>query len=97
MKRYFVTEIHRASDANVMERDLVEWAERIYENVLVSEAGLAVIVRKISEQQDRILAEKPRRRPVRISAGINEFVMGHAYVTIGSSQMNLQLVQGEVL
>ena len=97
MKRYFVTDIHRASDANVMERDLVSWAERIYSHVLVSEAGIAVIVRKISEQQDRILAEKPRRQKVRISAGINEYYMGHAYVTIGSSQMNLQLVQGEVM
>lgn len=97
MKRYFVTDIHRAADAGVMERDLVSWASRIYNHVLVTEAGIAVIVRKISEEQDRIIAEKPRRQRVRVDAGINEYYPGHAYVAIGSSQMNLQLVQGEVL
>jgi hypothetical protein len=80
-----------------MERDLVDWAARIYSHVLVTEAGIAVIVRKISEEQDRIIAEKPRRQRVRVDAGINEYYPGHAYVAIGSSQMNLQLVQGEVL
>ena len=96
MKRYFVTDIHRSSDAGVMERDLVSYADRIYKHVLVTEAGIAVIVRKIIEQQDRIIAEKPRRQKVRVEAGINEYYMGHAYVTIGTSQMNLQLVQGEI-
>ena len=96
MKRYFVTDIHRAPDAGAMERDLAEWASRIYRYVLVSEAGIAVIVRKISEQQDRLIAEKPRRQRVRIEAGINEYVQGHAYVLIGTSQMNLTLVQGEI-
>ncbi len=96
MKRYFVTDIHRASDAGAMERDLVSWANRIYRNVIVSEAGIAVIVRKISEEQDRIIAEKPRRQKVRVEAGINEYYMGHAYIVIGASQVNMQLVQGEV-
>ena len=96
MKRYFVTDIHRAPDAGAMERDLVSWANRIYSHVLVTEAGIAVIARKILEQQDLILAEKPRRQKVRVEAGINEYYMGHAYIVIGTSQINMQLVQGEV-
>ena len=97
MKRYFVTDIHRASDAGVMERDLVDYARRIYEHVLVSEEGFEVIVEHIEKEQRRILSERPRRQRVIISYGVSDFVPGHAYITIGSSQMNLTLVQGEVL
>ena len=97
MKRYFVTDIHQASDAGVMERDLVDYARKIYLNVLVNEDRIDNIVEHILKHQNVILALKPRRSRCLVQSGINEFVSGHAYITIGSSQMNLTLVQGEVL
>ena len=97
MKRYFVTDIHRASDAGVMERDLVDYARKIYLNVLVNEDRIDHIVEHILKHQNVILALKPRRSRCLVSSGINDFVAGHAYITIGSSQMNLTLVQGEVM
>lgn len=96
MKRYFVTDIHRASDAVIMERDLVEWARKIYTNVLVTEDKIHIIAQKICGEQARILAEKPRRQQVPVSWGENPVVFGHVWITIGSSQMNLVLVQGEI-
>lgn len=96
MKRYFVTDIHRASDAGAMERDLVEWARKIYMNVLVTEDKIHIIAQKICGEQARILAEKPRRAKVPVSWGENPVVFGHVWITIGSSQMNLTLVQGEI-
>lgn len=96
MKRYFITDIHRASDAGVMERDLVDFARRIYTNVLVTEDKIHVIAGKLAEHQQHILASKPRRQPVNINWGENPVVFGHAYITIGASQMSLVLVQGEI-
>lgn len=96
MKRYFVTDIHRAPDAGAMERDLVEWARRIYTNVLVTEDKIHVIAQKILDEQARLLAEKPRRRPVSVSWGENPVIFGHEWLTIGNSQMNLTLVLGEI-
>ena len=96
MKRYFVTDIHRAPDAGAMERDLVEWARKIYTNVLVTEDKIHVIAGKLAEHQQHILASKPRRQPVNIDWGENPVVFGHVWITIGSSQMNLTLVQGEI-
>ena len=96
MKRYFVTDIHRAPDAGAMERDLVDWAGRIYTNVLVTEDKIHVIAQKICNEQKRILAEKPRRSQVLVDWGENPVVFGHVWITIGSSQMNLTLVQGEI-
>ena len=97
MRRYFVIDIHRASDACAMERELVEWARSIYMNVLVKEDSIYKIAVKVSNEQLRILNEKPRRQPVLVDWGINELVNGHAYVRIGTSQISLALVQGEVL
>ena len=96
MRRYFVTDIHRSSDAGAMERDLVEWARRIYTNVLVTEDKIHIIAQKLYGEQVRLLAEKPRRQPVDIDWGENPVVFGHVWITIGSSQMNLTLVQGEI-
>ena len=96
MKRYFITDIHRASDAGAMERDLVEWARRIYTNVLVTEDKIHIIAQKICGEQARLLAEKPRRQQVRVDWGENPVVFGHAYITIGASQISLVLVQGEI-
>ena len=96
MKRYFVTDIHRAPDAGAMERDLVDWARKIYTSVLVTEDKIHVIAGKLAEHQQHILASKPRRHPVNIDWGENPVVFGHVWITIGSSQMNLTLVQGEI-
>ena len=97
MKKYFVTDIHRSSDAWAMEKDLVEWARKIYTDVLVSEDKIHAIAQKICAEQARILAAKPRRQEIPVSWGESPVVFGHAYITIGSSQINLRLVQGEVL
>ena len=97
MKRYFVTDIHRASDAGAMEKDLVSYAERSYLHIILSEEAIAYIADSIDREQNRILAEKPRRRSVSVTYGVSDYVPGHAYVTIGSSQMNMQLVMGEAL
>ena len=79
-----------------MERDLVDFARRIYTNVLVTEDKIHVIAQKICNEQKRIIAEKPRRSQVLVDWGENPVVFGHVWITIGSSQMNLTLVQGEI-
>jgi hypothetical protein len=79
-----------------MERDLVEWARKIYTNVLLTEDKIHIIAQKICAEQARILAEKPRRQQVLVDWGENPVVFGHAFITIGSSQMNLTLVLGEI-
>ena len=95
MRRYFVTDFYKAPDAGAMERDLVIWASRIYKNVLVRDEFLPVVVDRINREQDRLLAEKPRRRKVGVSFTENHIRPG-AWVHIGSSTINLALVLGEV-
>ena len=96
MKRYFVIDIHRAADATAMERDLVDYASRIYKHVIVRDGSIHVITDKLRLEQDRLIAEKPRRKAIRISMTVDHMI-GHAWVEIGTSTMNLTLVQGEVL
>ena len=95
MRRYFVTDFSKAPDAGAMERDLVIWASRIYKNVLVRDEFLPVVVDRINREQDRLLAEKPRRRKVGVGFSENHLRPG-AWVHIGSSTINLALVLGEV-
>ena len=95
MKRYFVTDIHRAPDAGAMERDLVDYASRIYKHVIVKDGRIHVITDKLRQEQDRIMAEKPRRKAVSVYLTVDH-MLGHAWVTIGTSTMNLVLVQGEI-
>ena len=95
MKRYFVTSINRSPDAGVMEQDICSLAKRIYTNVIVDADKLHKIVDYLKLQQDIILAQKPRRKPVSIGFTENHIVPG-AMVNIGSSAINLVLVQGEI-
>jgi hypothetical protein len=96
MKRYFVTDIHRAADAGSMEQDICSLAKRIYLHVLVEDSKICKMVDYLKLQQDIILAQHPRRKAVTIGFTENHIVPG-AWVTIGTSTMNLVLVQGEVL
>lgn len=95
MRRYFISGIHKASDAGVMERDLCDYARRIYLNVIASEDGIIKIVEHIKREQDRIIAEKPRRNAVSVGFTVNTIVPG-AWISIGTSTMSLTLVQGEI-
>ena len=51
--------------------------------------------KELSAEQERLLAEKPRRRKVSVSFTENHIRPG-AWVHIGSSTINLALVLGEV-
>ena len=95
MKRYFVTSVYKAADAGVMEQDICSLAKRIYTNVIVDSDKIHKIVDYLKLQQDIIIAQKPRRKPVSIGFTENHIVPG-AWVNIGSSTINLVLVQGEI-
>ena len=95
MKRYFVTDIHRASDAGSMEQDLCSIAKRIYLHVLVDSEKLYKMTDYLKLQQDIILAQHPRRKAVSIGFTENHIVPG-AWVNIGTSTIHLVLVQGEI-
>ena len=95
MKRYFVTSINRSPDAGVMERDLCDIARRIYTNVIVHEDSISRITNYLKLQQDVIIAQKPRRKPVSIGFVHNDITQC-AWVEIGTSNIHLTLVQGEV-
>lgn len=95
MKRYFVTSINRSPDAGVMERDLCDIARRIYMHVIVNEDSVDRITNYLKLQQDVIIAQKPRRKPVSIGFTQNH-ISGGAWVEIGTSSISLTLVQGEV-
>ena len=95
MKRYFVTSVYKAADAGVMEQDLCSLAKRIYTNVIVDADKLHKIVDCLKLQQDIIIAQKPRRKPINIGFAENSMAP-NAWVNIGTSSINLVLVQGEI-
>jgi hypothetical protein len=78
-----------------MERDLVDWAARIYKHVVVKDDRIHVITDKVRQEQDRLIAEKPRRKAVSVYFTVDH-LLGHAWVSIGTSTINLVLVQGEI-
>ena len=78
-----------------MERDLCDLARRIYIHVLVEEGSIYKITDYLKLQQDIILAQHPRRKAVRIGFTQNHICPG-AWVEIGTSNINLTLVQGEI-
>lgn len=98
MKRYFVTGIHRAADANAMERSLVEAATAEFLYHIVPEERLEVVAERIRFHQENILHFRPRLKTVKVELNpVFEFTPDHRSISIGSSQMNFQEIKGEIL
>lgn len=97
MKRYFCTDVHRASDALAMEKAIVGFAELELENALIHEERIHTIVERLKWFQDETLKDRPRLRAVAIEdCGESEFVPGHRAIRIGTSQINLTAVKCEI-
>lgn len=97
MKRYFVTDIHRAADAGTMERGLVEAAGAEFLYHIVPEERLEVVAGRIRFHQENILHFRPRLKTVKVELNpVFEFTPDHRSISIGSSQMNFQEIKGEI-
>lgn len=97
MKRYFVTSIHRASDAKAMERAIVEFAELELSDCIVHEERIPTIVERLKWFQSETLKTRPRLTAVEIEdCGDSEYVQGHRAITIGTSQINMTTVKAEI-
>ena len=98
MKRYFVTGIHRAADASTMERSLVEAAASEFLYNIIPEERLETVAKRIEFHQENILHFRPRLKTVKVELNPQfEFTPDHRSISIGSSQMDLQEIKGEIL
>lgn len=98
MKRYFVTDIHRAADAGTMERSLVEATSAEFLYHIVPEERLEVVAERVRFHQENILHFRPRLKTVEVVLNpVFEFTPDHRSISIGNSQMNFQEIKGEIL
>lgn len=97
MKRYFCTDVHRASDALAMEKEIVQFAELELEGAIIHEERIPTIVDRLRWVQNDVLRSRPRLRRIDIEdCGESDFVPGHRAIRIGTSQVNLTAVKCEI-
>ena len=78
-----------------MEKELSAYAERTYKHVLFTEDSILAITQVLQSEKASILEKKPRRRAISIYCTVDH-ILGHAWVHIGTSAINLALVRGEI-
>ena len=97
MRRYFCTDVHRASDALALEKAIAQFAEMELENALIHEERIPTIVERLKWFQDETIKARPRLRAVAIEdCGDNDLYPGHRAIRIGTSQVNLMTVKCEI-
>ena len=99
--RFFITEVYEPSGTRTLERSLAAVAKKYIDCILSYDAMLR-LAEEIAKEEDRILRENKRLKPVDIRIdldgdGVDYGGYSYRYFHIGQASVHFRLVKGEII